>query len=307
MIREVDMTWRIALASFALVTLAFAQAPAGRPQLEFEVASIRPSPPRTGFHFGDSSGAPDFSNPGMFRCSNCTLVTLIRTAYHLQNYQLPGRSSLNTDTFEVMAKLPEGATPDDVPALLQNLLRDRFALAHHFQEQALRGYQLVVAKSGPKLQPSTNQPPAPAAEQKSWNHNPSASSQGHAHAGLVSFNGSATYRGNQKTLAELALVLADHLGQPVQDRTNLPGTYDILLRWSGNPAPSAGNHAEGSTGPGHGDHGGGPAVSARRTDDAAPALFDALQSQLGLRLVRAEQSEARILIIDHIDRTPTPN
>ena len=293
------MILRIAMIASTLLAMALAQAPANRPKMEFEVASIRPSPPRTGFHFAADAGAADFSNPGVFRCSNCTLATLIRTAYSLQNYQLPGRSALGTDTFEVMAKLPEGATRDDVPALLQNLLKDRFTLAHHFKEQTLRGYQLVVAKSGSKLKESTGPAQPPVAEHQAWGQG------NHAHAGLVSFNGNATYRGAQKTTAELAQILADQLAQPVDDQTGLKGKYDITLRWSGNAQPSSAPHPEG--GAGHGEHGGGPAASARRSDESAPALFDALQSQLGLRLVRSEQSPAPIFIIDHANHLPTAN
>ena len=301
------MILRIAIASSTLLALTFAQAPR---KMEFEVASIRLSPPRTGFHFGADSGAADFSNPGRFRCSNCTLATLIRTAYNLQNYQIPGRSSLGTDTFEVMAKIPEGATAEDVPAMLQTLLKDRFALAYHYKEQALRGYQLVVAKNGSKLKESVDVAKPPAAEdakRQNWNHD-QPGGQGHAHSGVMSFGGAATYRGDHKTTAELAQILSDQLGQPVDDQTQLSGKYDISLRWAGNLTPAAGNHADGAGGGGHGDHGGGaPGASSRRGDDSGATLFEALQSQLGLRLVQSERSVARIFVIDHAERVATAN
>ena len=241
---------------------------------------------------------------------------MIRTAYNLQNYQIPGRSSLGVDTFEVMAKLPEGATAEDAPAMLQTLLKDRFALAYHYKEQALRGYQLVVAKNGSKLKESADVAKPPAGEdanrqRQNWNHDQPGSSrqgQGHAHTGVVSFGGSATYRGDHKTTAELAQILSDQLGQPVSDETQLPGKYDINLKWAGSLTPSGGNHAEGGGGAGHGDYGGGsPGASSRRGDDSSPTLFEALQSQLGLKLVQTERSVARIFVIDHAERVPTAN
>ena len=124
------------------------------------------------------------------------------------------------------------------------------------------------------------------------------------------FGGSAAFRGDHKTTAELAQILSDHLGQPVDDQTKLAGKYDISLRWSGSVTQSGGNHPEGAWGggAGHGGHsGGGAGAYTRRDDQSAPTLFDALQSQLGLRLVASERAMARVFVIDHVEQTPTAN
>ena len=298
------MILRIAIIWPAFLAIAYAQTPAGRPKMEFEVVSIRANPPRAGFHFtlDSNSGGADLSNPDMFRCSNCTLATLIRTAFHLQNYQIPGRSSLGANTFEVMGKIPDGATREDVPAMLQNMLIDRFGLAYHYKDQTMRGYQLVIAKNGSKLKES--------AEGVLPGQHRFGQGEGHTHDGLVAFNGSATYRGDHKTTAELAQILSDQLGVPVDDQTQLQGKYDLYLNWAGNLPQSGGNHVEGagSGGAGHGDHGGaGPAGSTRRGDESAPSLFDALQSQLGLKLVPSDRSVARIFVVEHAEQAPTAN
>ena len=313
------MILRIAMVWPTLLAMGYAQTAGGRPKAEFEVASIRANPPRAGFHFAidSNSGGADLSNPGMFRCSNCTLATLIRTAFHLQNYQIPGRSSLGANTFEVMAKMPDGATQEDVPAMLQNMLKDRFGLAYHYKEQTMRGYQLVIAKNGSKLKESTKSIQSPAGEdpnrqQQNGNSDQHrfAQGEGHTHNGLVAFNGSATYRGEHKTTAELAQILSDQLGVPVDDQTKLQGKYDIYLNWAGNLAQSGGNHGDGAGGggAGHGDHnGGGPVGSPRRADESGPGLSEALQSQLGLKLVPSERSVARIFVVEHAEQLPTAN
>ena len=308
---------RIAIVSATLLAVGNAQTTGDRSKTEFEVASIRVNPPQVGFHFRSNSdgGAPDLTNPGTFRCSNCTLATLIRKAFGIQNYQFPGRSSLGAHTFDVTAKIPAEATQKDYPAMMQNLLKDRFGLSYHYTEKNMRGYHLVLAKNGSKLKESTGSARGPAGEDsnrqpRDGNREQYGFGQGHMHEGLVSFNGSASYRGEHQTTADLAQILSDQLSLPVDDQTKLPGKYDISLRWAGDRAQSGANHAEG--GAGHGDHGGGgPAGSTGsgvgRGEESGPTLFEALQSQLGLKLAQSEQVAARIFVVDHADPLPTAN
>ncbi len=299
--------------ALALTPLAFSQIA----KVEFEAASIRVNPPRTGFRFttDQGTGGPGSSNPGMFRCSSCTLATLIAKALDLQGYQFPGKASLGDNTFEVMARIPAGATPDDFREMLGNLLKDRFGLEFHFKEKTVRGYHLVVSKSGPKLKESMGEVPSPAPE--AGGQHGAGQGQNHAHTGLVAFGGTASFRGDHQTIDALVRILADQLSVPVDDRTGLAGKYDIALNWSGtgvnNGAHGAGGGG-GDHGPGgwNGDHGGGgggaaAGGAARPVDGSGPTLFDALQSQLGLRLVPSEQTVARILVVDHVEPLPTSN
>ena len=290
------------LRSFLIPAALLTALPAqDRLKPEFDAASIRVNPPQTGFRFGAETNNITVT-PGMFRCTNCTLTALIRKAFDLQNYQFPGRASLGTASFEVVAKIPAGATPDDTRAMLQNLLKDRFGLTYHFTEKTVRGYHLVVAKNGPKLKESTDSAAPPEAP----NRQQHGQGQSHAHAGLVSFNGSSTFRADHQSIADLLQVLADQLSQPVDDQTRLPGKYDIVLNWSS--SVSSTTHADG--GAGHGDHGGGfgPSNTPRQSDPAgAPTLFEALQTQLGLKLIPSEQSTARIFNVDHVEPLPTAN
>ena len=65
-----------------------------------------------------------------------------------------------TDRFDIAARLPDGATKDDVPEMLRALLKERFKLTTHseMQEQPVLG--LVVGKGGPKLKEATEKPVA---------------------------------------------------------------------------------------------------------------------------------------------------
>lgn len=278
--------------------------PQTKGKLEFEVASIKANPPQTGFHFGNDavvSGGPGTTDPGIFRCSKCTLSALILKAFRLQAYQLPGKSALPETTYEVMARVPAQTTEEDFSTMLQNLLRERFGLVAHFQQKTMKGYHLVVAKGGAKLQASGSAP-ATAGQ---------PGGESHAHSGLVAFGSSASYRAAKQSMAELAQVLSEQVAVPVDDQTGLTGRYDILLRWSGNAgAGHAGNHSDGgfAGAGGHDGHGGaGGGGFGLAADPSGPGLFDALQQQLGLKLVAAEQSTAQLFIVDKVLPRPTEN
>ncbi len=149
---------------------------------EFEVVSIRTNAAQPGFHFASDavSGGPGSADPAMFRCSRCSLATLIVKAFNLQPYQFPGRKTLADSTYDIVAKIPAGATPEDFSAMLQNMLRNRFGLTSHFQEKSMKGYRLVIGKDGPKLKESTGTSLPPAAGQR-W----AISAESHNHTGAV--------------------------------------------------------------------------------------------------------------------------
>jgi uncharacterized protein (TIGR03435 family) len=300
----VRRNFKIGMLASALLVTAYGQTSG---KAEFEVASIKTNQPQSGFHFAAdaATGGPGTADPGMFRCSRCSLATLIVKAFNLQPYQFPARTSLTDSTYELLAKIPAGATPEEFSAMLQNLLKDRFGLTWHFQEKKMKGYRLVIGKDGPKLKESTGTSLPPAAGQHR-----SGQAESHNHSGPVVFGDSAAYRAANQTTADLARVLSDQIGLPVDDETGLPGKYDIALRWSGTGAAHAGNHADGAFGggAGHAGHeGGGDAHSGPAADPSGPTLLDVLQQQLGLKLVPADQTLARLFVIDHVAQRPTEN
>jgi len=286
------------MAIFVQALLAGAQAQTSG-KAEFEVASVRANPPQSGFHFaGDAvTGGPGTGDPGMYRCSRCSLATLIVKAFNLQPYQFPARKSFTDSTYEIAAKIPAGASGEEFSAMLQNLLKDRFGLTWHFQEKKMKGYRLVVARGGPILKESTGAVTPPAGQ-----HRP-GQAEAHSHSGPVVFGTSASYRTANQPTGELARGLSDQIALPVDDETGLQGKYDISLRWSGSGAAANNAHSDAawSGGAGHDRH---EDVAA---GSSGPTLFDALQQQLGLRLVPAEQTLARLFVIDRVAQRPTEN
>src|SRR6185295_9214849 len=114
----------ILFASAMLVAPIVAQTPA--PKFEFEVASVRPSSKTIGDTAPVALGLR--LDGSQARIGSLTLRDYIAMAYRMKSYQVMGAEWISTDRFDVNAKLPEGSTVDQIPAMMQSLLSERFAL-----------------------------------------------------------------------------------------------------------------------------------------------------------------------------------
>jgi uncharacterized protein (TIGR03435 family) len=170
---------------------------------EFEAVSVKP-------HI--SSGAP-LERAGIeeekafARIDNLSLRTLIGIAWRVKGFQIAGPNWLETSTFDIVAKLPTDYQRDQLPALMQRMLSDRFKVAVHHETRSAPAYALVVAKSGPKLQESAG---------------PRTYHTGRR--GLI--------EGHQWSMTELADALSGFLEHPVADQTGLRALYDLKLEWN---------------------------------------------------------------------------
>jgi len=79
------------------------------------------------------------------------LKAVLMEAFKVKMEQIEGPSWLETDFFDISAKIPDGAARDQVPAMLETLLTERFKLAAHREDRVRSGYVLVVDKGGPKF------------------------------------------------------------------------------------------------------------------------------------------------------------
>ena len=98
------------------------------PKLEFEVASIKPSPPpagRGGVIVG-CYGGPGTNDPSLFVCQNASLSNIVTVAYGIAYWLLFAPDWMSSTRFDLRATVPEGATKDGLQVMLQNLLGDRF-------------------------------------------------------------------------------------------------------------------------------------------------------------------------------------
>lgn len=290
------------LGAVLFVSAAFAQQP------EFEVATIKPSAPQQmGRMFVGTRGGPGTDDPGRFNCTNCTLQMLLTMAYDVQSFQISGPPVLESEHFDVAAKVPAGATKAQFREMITNLLADRFKLKLHHDKKDLPMYDLVVAKGGPKLQESAAQPDAPADQRPMAPPGPPRTDKDgfptmapRGRGAMIAINGGgARMQGQQETMDDLAARLSTMVARPVKNETGLTGKYDFTLSFAPDLSNMPGMMMMGPP-PGGGD---GP-MSAPQ--DNGPTIFTALQEQLGLKL-EPKKGPVDTLIVDHIEKTPTEN
>lgn len=258
-----------------LLSAAFAQTP------QFEVASLKPSPP--GATSGNMVGGPGTNDPGLFTCQNITLRGLVMTAYNLPNFAYSGPDWMQSARFNISARIPAGTSKEQFRLMLQSLLVDRLRLTFHWIKKEVQVYDLTVAKGGHKMKEST-----PDAEETMRAAGPTkADTEGFPilppgrNRALAEIGNHVAVRWAGEDMDRFAIYLSAQLHTTVNDRTGLKGEYDFTLRWV----------TEGAT------------ASA---DETAPNLFRAVQEQLGLRL-ESKKGSIDILVVDHAEKSPIEN
>ena len=206
---------------------------------------------------------------------NRTLHRLLIESYDLVGYQLKDPPDLDQIRYDVIAKIPSGATPQDVRVMLQNLLIERLQLKVRHENQVVPVYVLLIGKGGPKFKPSRE--PIDPAKQGLSRSNPAGSIK------IVAVG---------QTIPQLVSALFQQTDHPIMDLTGLGGKYDFSLTFSSRRS----NDLSG-------------APTETRADDV-PAIFQALPEQLGLKLEGAQnahRSSADLVIIDSGRKIPIDN
>jgi uncharacterized protein (TIGR03435 family) len=293
-------------AVFLCASIALGQQP--NPKLTFEVASIKPAAPQAmGRIQGSGRGGPGTSDPGRIWFTDMSLRVLIMRAYDVQSFQVSGPSWLDSQRFDVIAKVPDGATKGDARIMLQNLLADRFKLKLHKGSKVALIYELMVAKGGIKIKEAAQTAVAPAEGQGGPPPGPPLKGKDgflrtpHGQLGIQAMvNGRMRMQGDAVTMARLTDILGMALGRPVVDKTGLTRAYDVMLDFS------AERMGLGPKGPGPGEGGGDPAEVSRDSNDSGPGILAALQEQLGLKL-ESRKGPVDLLVIDSVEKMPARN
>jgi len=283
----------------------------------FEVASVKPAAPLDRsqmlsgqMHVGMKVDAARVDIGSM------SVAELIRIAYRVKAYQVSGPDWMTSERFDVLAKLPEGASSAQVPEMLQALLAERFKLTVHRESKEHAVYALVVGKNGPKLKESAPDADAPAATNDA---NPQVRISGRGENTQVSIsggqigtahlsmgpNGTMHLEAPRISMAAFADTLSRFFDRPVADLTELKGTYQVALDLSMEDLRTAAM-TMGIMGPGMGAGRGAarpPADAA--SDPGGLSVFAAVQ-QLGLKL-EPRKVALDFVVIDHLEKAPTDN
>ncbi len=281
------MKRRTFCALAALCAVAFGETG----KIAFEVASVKPAQPSPAGQMRIGMQA----DAGMLRYTNVSLKEMIRAAYRVKEFQVRGPDWINGARFDIVAKLPAGASQDQIPEMLQDLLGERFKLAVHRETKEHAIYALVVAKGGAKLKPADTPAPEPPGPPPS----PGKGPMGRGAMMMIDPNG-VHLKAASATLAVLADMISRFSERPVVDMTGIQGRYEFDLVFApeamhGMPGPLRG-------GPPPGD--GGPAPP-EAPGEAAASIFDAVQ-RYGLKL-EPRRAPVEIVVVDHIDKEPAEN
>jgi uncharacterized protein (TIGR03435 family) len=136
----------IALLSFLTGVYALAEQP------KFGMADVHVSATAKGFaqNFGG------VLRDGKYVNRDATMLDLIQAAYGVTEDTIAGGPGwLNSDLFDVIAKIPDGTTPATANLMLQALLAERFKLVVRKDNHPVPRYVLTVGKGGSKLKPAS--------------------------------------------------------------------------------------------------------------------------------------------------------
>ena len=202
---------------------------------------------------------------------------IIGYAYRLQPFRISGSIPGSSNIYAVEATFDAAASDDDVRAMFQALLTDRFKSTSHVVSRDVDGYALSVAPGGIKTREvQADDKPAPLPDWVRTGTSSIDDFEGKIFT-TVSQLGVNAMTARRVTMVQFCEELQRLLGIPVVDRTNLHGDYYFAFRY------------------------------ADETGDAPlPALSTAIQEELGLRLTR-QRGPVEVLVVDHIERVPTAN
>ncbi len=263
--------------------ISFALCIAAQTSPKFEVASIRPVDAK-------QPGA-SFSGirvtPRQFSAGRMSMKQLMEMAYGVKADRIEGPAWSNATSarmFDIEAKMPDGSRPSQVPAMLREMLEDRFKLTSHQGTKVADYYALLVGKDGVNL--TQLKPEANDFSKLDYGVN-----------GAVFQAGSTKTTEGPKgltvvemsTMSDVAALLDPHFGGlPVVDNTGLRGTYDIKLQYTVPDIAAA--RAEGRLT--------SQFISDLR-DQVRTGVLDGVK-KLGLR-VEKQRGEIETLVIDHLE------
>jgi len=283
------------IAALSSVCLYAQQAPP--PAIpKFDVVSIKrckPGGPR------GATSSPGRLSTGCAILADIDYVGLIQVSYNryaggrMNSFRVipieGGPDWIHSETFEIDARSDgEPSIQMMQGPMMQAILEDRFKLRIHRETRQGPVYEIILSKVSPKLKPfqaghcipveAGRAAPVLAAGQRYCRN-------------MVNPRGAVDMEGG--TVSALAGLLGMALDRPVLDKTGLADPFEIHLAFAPDD-PAA-------TGPAVANPGAPPAPKA----SDVPGIFEAIQEQLGLKLVPAK-GPVDLLVIDHIEK-PSEN
>lgn len=286
-------------------------------QPTFDVASVKVVKLASHPVFGNKGG-PGTSDPSRIHLCCVGMFSLLMRAYDVDLDQIIGPSwimeNMGPYLYQVDATMPPDTTKAQYRLMMQQLLQERFHLEIHREKRNFPGYELVLAKGGPKLKESRPDADAAAPDtpQLSKRNAEGMSPLPPGPQMLTSVGGGVIIvRAQQKPMGDLVQVMGRMINQSqgedpndfsslkarVLDRTGLAGAYDFTLRFACELCQLAVTNGAMAV----------PAPPSADTPGGEPSIFVALQKQLGLKLNKRKDVPRGVIVVDRVEKTPTAN
>jgi uncharacterized protein (TIGR03435 family) len=311
------------LALIAVSYAVMAQSPAPAPALKFEVASVKASQSpmemmRAGR--GGSMGGLTFSGARV-EIGSTALKNLVAAAYSTDIQHVTGPAWTLQAFFSIQAVMPEGATKEQYPEMMQALLAERFHLAAHKETSDQPAYALTLAKNGPKMKPAGEVDRSGCDQWRDMPAFPGAKTcnvvlQPDGDRTTVNINTDSRWGPQRTELSRRASVvefyaitmpqLADYLAGtlkagpglaqaplvPIVNHTDLQGKWHLTVERV---------FADAAMSPQDGPVQHMPITSSLIADELAAGI-----SKMGLKLEKTT-APLEMIVIDHLDQAPTEN
>jgi uncharacterized protein (TIGR03435 family) len=253
----------------------------GTPLPSFEVADVQISKP---------GAEPDanFLPGGKLLIVSLSMKELIQAAWDMDRWPdrfAGGPDWLDSVHYDIVAKAVPTSSEKDLRLMLRQLLIDRFRLQTHVEKRPLPVYALVPGKKV-KLEE------APAGEGN--RDSCKLTRPGERKDGSLLRIYACTRTGMDFLAAQLSTIASAYFDVPVVNLTGLKGLYNFTLGWT----PRRGGRA-----PGGAAEAGKPTDLATTSDPDGVTIFDAVESQLGLKLEQRKYP-LDVIVIDKVQREP---
>ncbi len=313
----------LVIACLVFCSLLFAETPA---KPAFEVASVKPLPPIQTLMEEIQSGKRSIAsvkatvNDSRVDIGASAMMELLSMAYKLRPYQIIGPDWLYSENYEIHAKLPEGASKDQVPQMMQSLLSERFKIVAHRENNEQPVYALVVSKGGHKMKDAAADTGAAAPADKQagevstkMDGRDMVMTAGNSQIRMAMDESGSIHMEQSFSkikMSELAQTLSMLADRPVVDMTELTGSYQLsmeipMAELTNLTQKMMPNLSLRTLGGGNAGGVGGAASDGvpSASDPSGGGIFRTVQ-KLGLKL-ESRKAPVETLVIESIEKTPT--
>ena len=262
----------------------------------FEVATVKPADPNqramTGLLY---TGGSQMRAGGTLRALIAMALQISPNVAADVVIGLP--KSADTQSWDITAKVPStgegapnvvGGRPLPPPLsvgleMLRGLLLDQFELKTHTENREVTVYALTLAGNKHKMTQ------AEETERSGCKPDPAAPKPVTTIQAMISCKNTSM----EELAVDLQRMASAYMDHPVVDATGLPGGWNFLMGWTARAALQAPQPANSNA----------AGAGAEAPDPNGISVFEAVEKQLGLKLVKQKRT-IPVIVVDHVSEKP---